>query len=183
VEDVSRHKDYEHRLMGYNNDPATTFSDIQKVFDLLEARVAQRLKEQPPEMTAAAEAAARIPQPKSGGVTPRDLEVLEHARKLLDSPEHWDRADTQDCPDGKRAVSLFCAIRRADQEVYGTVNNDGATVHAARAWIGANAANRQKYEARLTDFNNDPAVTYADVQKLFQAIEEEFQMKIKSAGK
>ena len=33
--------------MGYNNDPKTTFADIQKVFDLLEQRITKRLAEQP----------------------------------------------------------------------------------------------------------------------------------------
>jgi len=39
-------KKYDHRLMGYNNDPKTTFADIQKLFRLLEERIAKRLKEQ-----------------------------------------------------------------------------------------------------------------------------------------
>jgi hypothetical protein len=39
-------KKYDHRLMGFNNDPKTTFADIQKVFRLLEERIAKRLKEQ-----------------------------------------------------------------------------------------------------------------------------------------
>ncbi len=41
-------KKYDHRLMGFNNDPKTTFADIQKVFPLLEERIAKRLKEQSP---------------------------------------------------------------------------------------------------------------------------------------
>ena len=40
-------KHYEHRLMGYNNDPTTTFADIQKVFRLLEERIAERLTKEP----------------------------------------------------------------------------------------------------------------------------------------
>lgn len=40
-------KHYEHRLMGYNNDPTTTFADIQKVFRLLEERIAKRLTKEP----------------------------------------------------------------------------------------------------------------------------------------
>jgi hypothetical protein len=39
-------KNYEHRLMGYNNDPTTTFADIQKVLRLVEERIAKRLAEQ-----------------------------------------------------------------------------------------------------------------------------------------
>jgi hypothetical protein len=41
-------KNYEHRLMDYNNDPTTTFADIQNVFELLEERIAKRLTEESP---------------------------------------------------------------------------------------------------------------------------------------
>jgi hypothetical protein len=44
-------KKYDHRLMGYNNDPKTTFADIQKVFGLLEDRITKRLKEESPVKT------------------------------------------------------------------------------------------------------------------------------------
>lgn len=37
-------KKYEHRLMDYNNDPSTSFTDIQKVFDLMERHITERLK-------------------------------------------------------------------------------------------------------------------------------------------
>jgi len=36
---------YHHRLMDYNDDPTTTFADIQNFFRLLEARIVERLKE------------------------------------------------------------------------------------------------------------------------------------------
>jgi len=44
IDEIAPHRNYDHRLMGYNNDPSTTFADIQKVLHLLEDRVAQRLK-------------------------------------------------------------------------------------------------------------------------------------------
>ena len=34
---------YDHRLMDYNNDPKTTFADVQKFFTLLEERIQKRL--------------------------------------------------------------------------------------------------------------------------------------------
>ncbi len=37
---------YNHRLMDYNNDPKTTFADVQKFFSLLEERIKKRLAEQ-----------------------------------------------------------------------------------------------------------------------------------------
>jgi len=37
---------YEHRLRDYNNDPRTTFADVQKFFTLLEERIQKRLTAQ-----------------------------------------------------------------------------------------------------------------------------------------
>ena len=37
---------YEHHLMDYNNDPTTTFADVQKFFRLLKDRIAKRLAEE-----------------------------------------------------------------------------------------------------------------------------------------
>lgn len=39
-------KNYHHRLMDYNNDPTTTFADVQSFFRKLQDRVAARLKAQ-----------------------------------------------------------------------------------------------------------------------------------------
>lgn len=47
IDEIAPNRNYDHRLMGYNNDPSTTFADIQKVLHLLENRIAQRLKEEP----------------------------------------------------------------------------------------------------------------------------------------
>ena len=48
IDDIApNRKEYHHRLMDYNNDPTTTFADIQKVFRLLEDRIAKRLEEEP----------------------------------------------------------------------------------------------------------------------------------------
>jgi hypothetical protein len=49
IDEIPPNRNYDHRLMGYNNDPSTTFADIQKVLHLLENRIAQRLKEEPPQ--------------------------------------------------------------------------------------------------------------------------------------
>jgi hypothetical protein len=34
---------YEHRLMNYNNDPKTTFADVQRFFTIVEERIKKRL--------------------------------------------------------------------------------------------------------------------------------------------
>lgn len=37
---------YKHRLMDYNNDPKTTFEDVQKFFTIIEERIKKRLSAQ-----------------------------------------------------------------------------------------------------------------------------------------
>ena len=39
-------KNYNHRLMDYNNDTTTTFADVQNFFRLLESRITKRLAEE-----------------------------------------------------------------------------------------------------------------------------------------
>lgn len=47
IDDIAPNaRSYHHRLMGYNNDPATIFADVQKFFRLLDERIAKRLAEQ-----------------------------------------------------------------------------------------------------------------------------------------
>ena len=45
-EDLAKGNHYQHRLMDYNNDPKTTFADVQKFFALLEERIKKRLDTQ-----------------------------------------------------------------------------------------------------------------------------------------
>ena len=44
IDEIAPGRNYEHRLMGYNNDPSTTFADIQKIFRLMEQRISKKLK-------------------------------------------------------------------------------------------------------------------------------------------
>lgn len=45
-EDLAKGNHYKHRLMDYNNDPKTTFADVQRFFALLEERIKTRLESQ-----------------------------------------------------------------------------------------------------------------------------------------
>ncbi len=44
VDEVAPNKDYDHRLMGFNNDPGTTFADIKHVIALSEAGLVAKLE-------------------------------------------------------------------------------------------------------------------------------------------
>ena len=44
IDEIARDRDYDHRLMNYNNDRTTTFSDIQEVLRITESLITLRLK-------------------------------------------------------------------------------------------------------------------------------------------
>jgi hypothetical protein len=44
IDEIAADRNYEHRLMNYNNDPATTFADVQEVLRITESLISLRLK-------------------------------------------------------------------------------------------------------------------------------------------
>jgi hypothetical protein len=44
VDEITKNRDYDHRLMDYNNDKTTTFADIKRVIRLTRERIEARLK-------------------------------------------------------------------------------------------------------------------------------------------
>lgn len=166
IENVSpKGKDYDHRLMGYNNDPTTTFADVQKVLRLLETRIAKRLKEQTPASQAAAISAKAGCGPPP--LTSAEIRIMKRVREILDSPSEWNRASSQECPPDAKTFGLYCAFEKASTEVKGSFDGGGAAIDEVRTLI-----DHKKYPARLVDYNNDPAVTFADLQKLLQLVED-----------
>jgi hypothetical protein len=155
IDDIAPNRNYNHRLMDYNNDPTTTFADIQKVFALLETRIAARL---------------RTEQASPPATASTEFEILKRVRALLDSESKWNRASTQECPAEQATLGLYCAFQRASIAVTGRFDDQGAAIQATRALISETAPNGKKYEARLVDYNNDPTVSLADLQKLLQSV-------------
>ena len=158
-------KRYEHRLMGYNNDPTTTFADIQGVFWLLEKHIVMRL--------AAPQSVSTAPTP---AVTNADLRVVQRLRELLDSSAKWNRADTE-CSADAKTFNLLCAFEKAEMDVTGN-SEDGAAIGEARAMISELDPGHKKYKARLVDYNADPAVTFADLQKFLHQLENRLSAQI-----
>ena len=158
IDDISpKAKDYDHRLMDYNNDPTTSFSDIPKVFRLLEDRIAARLKEDPLKPAVACGSAPS---------TSAEIRIVRRVREILDSPSKWNRDSNQSCPADALTFGLYCAFDKASREVNGSFDGGGVAIDEARSLID------RKYPARLVGYNNDPAVTFADIQKLLQVVEE-----------
>ena len=104
-------------------------------------------------------------------VTQEDVLIVQRARKILDSPSKWNRADTRMCPPGAKTFSMYCALEKATVEITGNFEHRGAAMQEARFVIDSIAPNRN-YEHRLMNYNNDPTTTFADVQKVFQLMED-----------
>lgn len=168
IEEITRNRDYNHRLMDYNNDPTTTFADIGKVFDLLDAHIAKRLAEEP----AAAQPPAKPP------LTKADLQIVKRAHELLDSPSKWNRASNQTCPADAKTVGLYCAFEMAAKEVGGAFDDQAPGIREAKLIISESAPNRAQYTARLVNYNNDPTTTFDDIQKLFQLVEQRLTKRL-----
>lgn len=175
-EDLAPKNNYQHRLMNYNNDPKTTFADVQRFFDFLQARIEGRLEEQEASSRPAAE-------PATARVTQTDLEIVKKAEAMLDSPEKWDRASTQDCKADAKSFGLYCLFQAASVAVAGKFDDQAPGIRDARMLISRTAPNAAKYSARLVDYNNDPSVTFADVKKLLKTVETDLERKMSSAAK
>lgn len=105
-------------------------------------------------------------------VTKADVEIVQRASQILDSPSKWNRADNRECPKDAKTFSLYCALEKATLEVDGKFAHRGAAMQEARFVIDDIAPNAKKYEHRLMNYNNDPSTTFADVQTFFRLLEE-----------
>lgn len=170
IDEIVVNRNYSHRLMDYNNDPTTTFQDIQEVFSIVERLIALRLKAEVSN-GGAAKVQPAVEQAKPA-VTKADIEIAKRARQILDSLSKWNRSRSQDCPGDAKTFNLFCALARAATEINGAFDEAGTTIREARHVIDETAPNAKSYQARLIDFNNDPTTTLADIQKLLQLVEE-----------
>jgi hypothetical protein len=169
---LAPHNHYEHRLMNYNNDPKTTFADVQRFFDLLQERIEKELKEQ------GANPAPAVAKPPVAQTLQTQIEIVKKAQQILDSPAKWDRASTQDCKPDAKTFGLYCLFAAASVAVTGKNDENGAAISAARKLISNTAPNAAKYQARLVDYNNDPTVTFEDVQKLLKTVQTDLEKKL-----
>jgi hypothetical protein len=115
-------------------------------------------------------------------VTKADVQIVEHAQKILDSPAKWNRADTRICPADAKTFSLYCALEKATYEVTGSFKHRGAAMQEARFVIEEVAPNWKSYQHRLKDYNNDPATTFADIQRVFRLLQERIRKRLAEEG-
>ena len=64
--------------------------------------------------------------------TKADIAIVKQARKVLNSPLKWNRADNRICPADAKTFSLYCALEKATDEVNGNFEHRGAVMQEAR---------------------------------------------------
>jgi hypothetical protein len=147
-DDLVPGNNYYHRLMDYNNDPATTFADVQRFFDLLQGRIEGRLEGE----EIVGQLTKRPPQGQQmSAVTQADIEIVQKVEAMLDSPAGWDRASSQHCKADAQTFGLYCAFKAASTAVTGNSHYSGPAMQEARQVISTTAPNAAQYRARLVD--------------------------------
>lgn len=111
-------------------------------------------------------------------VTPADLQIVQRARQLLDSPAKWNRADNRKCPADAKTFSLYCALETATLQSGRNFEHRGAALQEMRFVIDEITAERN-YDHRLMDYNNDPTTTFADIQEVFRITESLMSLRLK----
>src|SRR5215831_14945759 len=116
---------------------------------------------------------AACPPPPQPAVTVADTMIVSRAEQLLAAPGMWNRHDTDasaavNCPEGAATVSVRCALRKASFDVIGEYDGGGVLMREARALI--DSLPHARYNARLIDYNNDPARTFAEVGEYFRLL-------------
>jgi hypothetical protein len=118
-------------------------------------------------------------------VTKSDIQIVQRAKQILDSPAKWNRSDTRVCPAEAKTFSLYCALEKATDEVTGNFQHRSAAMQEARFVIDDIAPNRKNYKHRLMDYNNDPTTRFSDIQKVFQLLQDRIAERLtkESPGK
>jgi hypothetical protein len=114
-------------------------------------------------------------------VSKTDIEILDRAERILDSPAKWNRADNRVCPKCAKTVSLYCALEQATLEVTGSFEHRGAVMQEARFAIDKIDGNRD-YDHRLMGYNNDKTTTFADIKKVIEETSTRIETRLKTEG-
>jgi hypothetical protein len=169
IEERTVGRNYGHRLMGYNNDTTTTLSDVRSVF-------AEALKRIPGGPDSPLPPPPTCPPPQPAPITAAEIGIVDRARDILKTPATWNKADGQECPADQKTLGIFCAMKRASEETIGEWNEVGPAMREARQLVDSLA--KKHYNARLVDYNNDPDVSFADLQTFFRILHERLAKRL-----
>src|SRR5262249_33977811 len=82
------------------------------------------------------------------------------------------------CPRAATMFSLYCALKKATEEVTGRFDHRGRAMQETRSIIEAIAIDRKDFQHRLEDYNNSPATTFHDIQQVLQLLEDRFRKRL-----
>jgi hypothetical protein len=188
-------KKYQARLVDYNNDPDTTFADLQKFFRLVEERVlaqgAADLEKStddveieiyrggtgvirtytgwyPVSAFAVTSGAVRFQLAGKTEVPPNavDREIIQRAAAIISSDAVWNRRDDRQCPADATTWSIYCAVEKAQIEVAGGFHHRRPAGEVVRVIVEERTKGKP-YQHRMMDYNNDATTRLADVKSLF----------------
>jgi hypothetical protein len=121
-----------------------------------------------------------------------DLRIAHRAMEILNSPAKLNRGDSRvcrikqcksGCPTKAKVFSLYCALEKATDELTGSFEHRGAAMQEARFVVDEVATNRSDFQHRLQGYNNDPATTFADIQRVLQLVESRISKQLDDAGR
>jgi hypothetical protein len=188
-------KKYAARLIDYNNDPATTFENLQRFFKTLEDRVMKNGPADLDESTddveieiytggtgvirtyngwypvtgfALKDSALQFRFDHDNEVPANDLDrqILQRAAAIITSDAVWNRKDNRQCQAGATTWSIYCAEEQATTELTGAFHHRRPALELVRVIVDERSKGKS-YNHRLMDYNNDPETKFADMQSLF----------------
>jgi hypothetical protein len=101
-------------------------------------------------------------------VTGKDVQILMTTKELLSNESQWDRSPSRECLDQSKTFTLYCAVREASIRDTGGFRHRAPALQVLRSCIEKQKPNAD-YPHRLSGFNNDPAVSFADLHRLLDA--------------
>jgi hypothetical protein len=188
-------KKYATPLIDYNNDPTTTFVEVQAFFHVLRDRLLKRGTSDLNESFDAVEIEIysggaglirtyagwfpvsgftardsmlqfRIDTAKQVPASGLDREVLKNAATIITSDSVWNRADNRKCAPAATTWSIYCAVQRATIEVTGGFHHRRPAMELVRQIVEERSQGKS-YHHRLMGYNNDPSTRLEDVRSLF----------------
>jgi hypothetical protein len=155
--------------MNYNNDPHTTFADVQRFFDFLQARIEGRLEEQ--------QVVVGLVTAKPATVSLADIAIIKKVQTILDSPAKWNKVSKTDCKADAKTFTLYCAFQAASIAVTGKSDYDGPALEEVDQLVKRTAPNVEHYNDQM-NYNNDPGVSFHDMQTLLQTVETNLEKRM-----
>jgi hypothetical protein len=109
--------------------------------------------------------AAPDPDDRNQPVTVDDLRIIERADAILTLPGAWSRHDTRICLPADSTYSLYCALEKAQLDLFGEYHHRAVGPQEVRFAL-EDVTNGFPFRHRLRDYNNLPSTQFADIKRV-----------------